>query len=55
MDTVELMIFEVFYTTDTGTDYTMFRAADEDHAVDKFRGFYPDETIVAVECRGAAF
>lgn len=55
MDQVELMIFEVFYNTDAGVDYSMFRAEDEDHAVEKFREFYPDEEIITVECRGDAF
>ena len=31
------------------------RAEDQEHAVEKFREFYPDEEIVEIECRGSAF
>lgn len=60
MEDVELFIFEVFYKTDEGVhgcgvDYALFRAEDEQHALEKFREFYPDEEVTEIECRGAAF
>ena len=55
MSMTELQIFEVFYNTDAGVDYSMIRAEDQEHAVEKFREFYPDEEIVEIECRGSAF
>jgi hypothetical protein len=59
MDDVELMIFDVWYAAEDSdlstTDYSRFRAEDEDHARDQFRNYYPDLKIIEVECRGSAF
>mgnify|MGYP001145624802 CR=1 FL=1 len=60
METAELYIFKVFYKADEGIrgcgiDYATVRAEDEDHALDKFLEFYPDEEVTEIECCGSAF
>ena len=54
MEEVDLFIFDVYYETKDGVDYVRIRAEDEEHAEEKFRAFYPLETITEIECRGEA-
>ena len=59
-DGPEVMMFAVYYEAgagvcDSGVDYALFRAEDEDHAREKFQQHYPEVKITSVECRGSAY